>query len=77
MSDSTERGEWRSQPESSPADRLIGRMYFFFLTDPVAASAVVLMLAGALSGSGLVAWIAFAVSMLVAAHLRHRHERSL
>lgn len=76
MADMTGQGDWRPQ-KSSPADRLIDGTLRLFLTQPVAASAGVLLVVAALSNSGLAGFIAFAIALLFASHLRRRYEGDL
>lgn len=77
MSDTADRRPWSSGNARAPADRLIDGAHRLFVFEPVAAAAGVALVAGALSGSGLVGFIGFVVAMLFASQLRVRHERDL
>jgi hypothetical protein len=77
MTDMTNRGDWRPEKSTSLADRLIDGTLRLFLTEPVAASAGVLIIVAALSNSGLAGFVAFAIAMLFASQLRARYERDL
>lgn len=59
--------------ENSLTDRPIGGVRHLFLLQPVAGSAVVLMLTGALTESATAGWIGFAIALPLACRLRARH----
>ena len=77
MTDVTNRGDWHPEKRStSIADRLIDGTHRLILAEPVAASAGVLLIVGALSDSGLAAIVSFVIAMLFASQLRVRRERN-
>jgi hypothetical protein len=55
---------------------LIDGTHRLILAEPVAASAGVLLIVGALSDSGLAAIVSFVIAMLFASQLRARRERN-
>ena len=62
--------------ESSPTDRLVHYVCRLFICEPVAASAVVLVLVGAFTESASAGWVGFAAALLLASQLQRRRGAS-
>jgi len=77
VSDTTERRRWHGEDSATPADRLIDWLTRLFIIEPIAASAGVLLIVGALSNSGAAGFVGFVIALLFASQLRKRHERDL
>lgn len=72
MAGMTDRRDWHREISASIADRLIDGIVRLFVTEPVAASAGVLLVVGAISNSGLAAFLSFVIASLFAWQLQAR-----